>query len=30
VHLLNGYMPTLESVDLLGHEFMGEVVAVGP
>src|SRR6201994_2135256 len=30
LHLLDGYMPTMESGDVLGHEFMGEVVEVGP
>jgi threonine dehydrogenase-like Zn-dependent dehydrogenase len=30
LHLLHGYMPTMESGDILGHEPMGEVVAVGP
>ena len=29
LHLYNGYMPTLEKGDILGHEFMGEVVEVG-
>lgn len=29
LHLLNGYVPTMESGDILGHESMGEVVAVG-
>jgi threonine dehydrogenase-like Zn-dependent dehydrogenase len=29
LHLFDGYMPTMESGDILGHEFMGEVVAVG-
>ena len=29
LHLLDGYMPTMESGDILGHEFMGEVVEVG-
>src|SRR3984957_3757176 len=29
LHLLDGYMPTMESGDVLGHEFMGEVVEVG-
>jgi len=29
LHLYNGYIPTMESGDILGHEFMGEVVAVG-
>lgn len=30
LHLLDGYMPTMESGDVLGHEFMGEVIEVGP
>lgn len=30
LHLYNGYMPTMEQGDILGHEFMGEVVEVGP
>lgn len=29
LHLYNGIVPTLESGDILGHEFMGEVVEVG-
>jgi threonine dehydrogenase-like Zn-dependent dehydrogenase len=29
LHLYNGLVPTLESGDILGHEFMGEVVEVG-
>jgi len=29
LHLLNGYVPTMERGDILGHEFMGEVVEVG-
>src|SRR5881397_119276 len=29
LHLLNGYIPTMKSGDILGHEFMGEVVEVG-
>ncbi len=29
LHLLDGYMPTMESGDVVGHEFMGEVVEVG-
>ena len=29
LHLMDGYMPTMESGDVLGHEFMGEVVEVG-
>jgi threonine dehydrogenase-like Zn-dependent dehydrogenase len=30
LHLYNGYIPTMEEGDILGHEFMGEVVEVGP
>ncbi|WP_010585494.1 zinc-dependent alcohol dehydrogenase [Schlesneria paludicola] len=29
LHLLNGYVPTMASGDILGHEPMGEVVEVG-
>jgi threonine dehydrogenase-like Zn-dependent dehydrogenase len=29
LHLLNGYVPTMESGDILGHEPMGVVVEVG-
>src|SRR5512133_773465 len=29
LHLFNGYVPTMESGDVLGHEFMGEVVEIG-
>ncbi|TIU17223.1 MAG: glutathione-dependent formaldehyde dehydrogenase, partial [Mesorhizobium sp.] len=29
LHLMNGYMPTMKSGDVLGHETMGEVVEVG-
>jgi threonine dehydrogenase-like Zn-dependent dehydrogenase len=29
LHLYNGYIPSMESGDILGHEFMGEVVEVG-
>ena len=29
LHLYDGYIPTMEKGDILGHEFMGEVVAVG-
>ena len=29
LHLYNGFIPTLEKGDILGHEFMGEVVALG-
>jgi threonine dehydrogenase-like Zn-dependent dehydrogenase len=30
LHLYDGYMPGMQSGDVLGHEFMGEVVEVGP
>jgi threonine dehydrogenase-like Zn-dependent dehydrogenase len=29
LHLFNGFMPTMEHGDILGHEFMGEVMEVG-
>jgi len=29
LHLYNGYIPSMEKGDILGHEFMGEVVEVG-
>ena len=29
LHLLNGFIPTMQTGDVLGHEFMGEVVEVG-
>src|SRR5438874_1930816 len=28
-HLYDGYVPTMQKGDILGHEFMGEVVEVG-
>lgn len=30
LHLYNGYVPAMEKGDILGHEFMGEIVEVGP
>jgi threonine dehydrogenase-like Zn-dependent dehydrogenase len=30
LHLYNGFIPTMEKGDILGHEFMGEIVEVGP
>ncbi|HEY0541333.1 MAG TPA: zinc-dependent alcohol dehydrogenase [Actinoallomurus sp.] len=30
LHLFNGFIPTMKKGDILGHEFMGEVVEVGP
>jgi threonine dehydrogenase-like Zn-dependent dehydrogenase len=29
LHLYDGYIPTMQGGDILGHEFMGEVVEVG-
>ncbi|HET7360559.1 MAG TPA: zinc-dependent alcohol dehydrogenase [Salinimicrobium sp.] len=29
LHLVDGIMPTMEEGDILGHEFMGEIVEVG-
>ena len=29
LHLLDGFIPSMEKGDILGHEFMGEVVEVG-
>src|SRR5215207_3629944 len=29
LHLYNGFMPTMERGDIIGHEFMGEVMEVG-
>jgi len=30
LHLYNGFIPTMEQGDIMGHEFMGEVVETGP
>ncbi len=30
LHLYNGLIPTMRKGDILGHEFMGEIVDVGP
>jgi threonine dehydrogenase-like Zn-dependent dehydrogenase len=30
LHIYGGYIPSMEKGDVLGHEFMGEVVEVGP
>jgi threonine dehydrogenase-like Zn-dependent dehydrogenase len=30
LHLYNGFIPTMKKGDILGHEFMGEVVELGP
>src|SRR5581483_9188003 len=29
LHLYNGYVPTMQQGDIMGHEFMGEVVETG-
>ncbi|WP_345016857.1 alcohol dehydrogenase catalytic domain-containing protein, partial [Saccharothrix violaceirubra] len=29
LHLVDGHVPTMQDGDVLGHEFMGEVVEVG-
>ncbi|HEX9961583.1 MAG TPA: alcohol dehydrogenase catalytic domain-containing protein, partial [Pyrinomonadaceae bacterium] len=29
LHLYNGYIPTMQEGDILGHEFMGEIVELG-
>ncbi|MFN6495678.1 MAG: zinc-dependent alcohol dehydrogenase [Nostoc sp. DedQUE01] len=29
LHIYNGYIPTMEKGDILGHEFMGEVIELG-
>jgi len=30
LHLWNGYIPGMKAGDVIGHEFMGEIVEVGP
>src|ERR1700748_735893 len=30
LHLLEGYVPSMQEGDIMGHEFMGEVIEVGP
>jgi threonine dehydrogenase-like Zn-dependent dehydrogenase len=30
LHLFNGFVPSMKSGDILGHEFMGEIVETGP
>ena len=30
LHLYNGFVPAMEAGDIVGHEFMGEVVETGP
>ncbi|SEG81970.1 Threonine dehydrogenase [Thermomonospora echinospora] len=30
LHLINGFVPTMRPGDVMGHEFMGEIVEAGP
>ena len=30
LHIVDGYLPTMKPGDIMGHEFMGEVVETGP
>lgn len=30
LHFIDGYLPTMREGDVIGHEFMGEVVEIGP
>lgn len=30
LHLIDGFIPTMQAGDILGHEFLGEVVETGP
>jgi threonine dehydrogenase-like Zn-dependent dehydrogenase len=30
LHLYNGFIPTMQKGDIMGHEFMGEITEVGP
>ncbi|MBF2046793.1 MAG: glutathione-dependent formaldehyde dehydrogenase [Elainella sp. C42_A2020_010] len=30
LHIYDGYIPTMQAGDIMGHEFMGEIVEVGP
>lgn len=30
LHIVNGYIPTMKPGDIIGHEFVGEVVETGP
>src|SRR5438067_12958331 len=30
LHLVDGFVPTMEPGDILGHEFMGRIVELGP
>ncbi len=30
LHLFDGFIPTMQLGDIIGHEFMGEVIELGP
>ena len=30
LHFIDGYLPTMQAGDIIGHEFMGEIVETGP
>jgi threonine dehydrogenase-like Zn-dependent dehydrogenase len=30
LHLLDGYVPTMMAGDVIGHEFVGEIIEIGP
>jgi threonine dehydrogenase-like Zn-dependent dehydrogenase len=30
LHFIDGYIPTMKAGDVIGHEFMGEMVETGP
>lgn len=30
LHFIDGYLPTMKEGDVIGHEFMGEIVDIGP
>jgi threonine dehydrogenase-like Zn-dependent dehydrogenase len=30
LHIYSGYIPSMQKGDIIGHEFMGEIVEVGP
>ena len=30
LHFIDGYIPTMRAGDIIGHEFMGEIVETGP
>jgi len=30
LHFINGYIPSMRAGDVIGHEFMGEIIEIGP